>query len=296
MKAMLASAAVALVLAATAAAAEVGFSAKPTAGKFTRRLGNVDGMKRGMGSIGLDGNLYLMYYPRTLTRFGPDGKVTKLKYIDSGLRNFSSPRLDCAGNMYVAVGVRPAGKDLPDSFKGQDLGTRWRKGKDTNTWNWYHLMYGSIVKFPVGGGVIRKGSGGVPVTFSYGKTTEIKGAEWIHYGASPLPSWRMKFPDTCLCESARFDVDGFGRCFFPDALRFRVGMLDTAGNVIGHFGGYGNADSAGPGSKIPTPAVPLAWPDNIAVGNGRVFVGDRLNKRVLAVKLTHVAETAVDIK
>ncbi len=34
--------------------------------------------------------------------------------------------------------------------------------------------------------------------------------------------------DICQCESARFDVDGYGRSFFPDAARFRIGVLDTA--------------------------------------------------------------------
>ena len=329
------------------------------AGKFVRSMYGVDGMKSGMGSVGRDGNLYLMYYPRVLKRFGPDGKmipfpagvgkkgalegpessgplrlrtrgvtadakgniyamwqfpetgaashgntnyvtqhgpdgkVLKLRYIDSDLRNFSSPRLDAAGNMYLAVGVRPAGVKVPESFKGQDLGTPWAKGKDTNTWNWYPLMYGCIVKFPPGGGTIRKGSGGTRMEFSYDKDTEITGAEWIHFGASPLPSWRMKFPDTCLCESARIDVDGFGRTFFPDALRFRVGMLDTAGNVIGHFGSYGNVDEP---ATLPSKTVPVYWPDGITVGNGVVYVGDRLNNRVLAVKLTHAAEASVTVK
>jgi len=329
------------------------------AGKFVRSMYGVDGLKRGMGSVGRDGNLYLMYYPRVLKRFGPDGKmipfpasagkggaldgpesagslrlrtrgvtadaegniyamwqfpekgaashgntnyvtrhgpdgkVLKLKHIDSDLRNFSSPRLDAAGNMYLAVGVRPAGVKVPESFKGQDLGTPWAKGKDTNTWNWYPLMYGCIVKFPPGGGTIRKGSGGTRMEFSYDKDTEITGAEWIHFGASPLPSWRMKYPDTCLCESARIDVDGFGRTFFPDALRFRVGMLDTAGNLIGHFGSFGNVDEP---ATLPSKTIPVYWPDGITVGNGVVYVGDRLNHRVLSVQLTHAATETVDVK
>ena len=123
-------------------------------------------------------------------------------------------------------------------------------------------------KFGPGGGVIRKVSGGTPVGFSNGLETEVKGAQWIFYGASPVPSWRQQYPDTCLCEAAQFDVDEYGRSFFPDAARFRVGMLDTGGNPIAWFGAYGNVDSAGPESRLPTPALPLLWPENIAVGNG----------------------------
>jgi DNA-binding beta-propeller fold protein YncE len=233
----------------------------------------------------------------SLTLHGPDGKVNKLKLIDSNVRMISSPRLDPAGNIYVTIGVRPKGQDVPAEMAGQDLGKPWNSGGcDTTGIDWYHLMYGCIVKFGPDGGTVRKGAGGVPMTFSYDKETEVKGAKWMYYGASPVPSWRQTWPDTCLCESAQFDVDEYGRSFFPDAGRFRVGMLDTAGNLIGTFGDYGNPDSAGPGSAVPLPDIPLLWPDNIAVGGGRVYIGDRLNKRVLAVRLDCAAEKTAILK
>jgi len=157
-------------------------------------------------------------------------------------------------------------------------------------------MYGAIVKFPPEGGAVRKGSGGTPMGYSYGLETEVKGAKWIFYGASSVPSWRQMYPDTCLCEAGQFDVDEYGRSFFADALRFRVGMLDAGGNLIGWFGEYGNVDSAGPKSKVPAPAIPVLWPENVAAGNGMVYVGDRLNRRVAAVKLGHAAEETCEVK
>lgn len=91
-----------------------------------------------------------------------------------------------------------------------------------------------------------------------------------------------------MCESPRFDVDGYGRCFFPDAARFRCGVLDANGNLIVWFGDYGNADSAGPGSAVPSPAIPFCWPYTIEAGDdGMVYVGDRMNRRVVAVRLSH---------
>jgi len=45
-------------------------------------------------------------------------------------------------------------------------------------------------------------------------------------------------------------MDDFGRVFYPDMLRYRVGVLATNGNVIVHFGSYGNADSMGPDSPV----------------------------------------------
>jgi hypothetical protein len=112
-------------------------------------------------------------------------------------------------------------------------------------------------------------------------------------------------PDICMCESPRFDVDGFGRSFFGDACGFRVGVLDAAGNLVTWFGGYGNQDDpsmrdgefgmrngeAG-SSRIPHPAsrIPLGWVHAVAVGDQAVYIGDRLNGRVVRVKLGAAAE------
>jgi hypothetical protein len=127
--------------------------------------------------------------------------------------------------------------------------------------------------------------------FGHGRRIEVKGAEWIFSGASTVSSWATpkKAPGTvtvCLCEAACFDVDEFGRSFFADAGRCQVGMIDTAGNEIGWFGTYGNQDSL-------KPKIALAWPQAVAVGNGCVYVGDRVNRRIVRVKLDYAtSETA----
>ncbi len=247
---------------------------------------------------------------------GPDGAMKNDKLIDSAIRGLNSPRLDYRGNIYVAIGVRPEGRKVPAAFEGQDLGRIWTYGMNSNELAWYQLMYGCIVKFGPDGGQIGAG-GGVPVEYgilegkSGGKKTDIKGARWVWFGASPVPSWRLSYPDTCLCESPRFDVDGYGRSFFPDAARFRCGVLDTGGNEIGFFGAYGNLDSAGPKSgstnsppdalsqskgAMPTPEIPLLWPYQIEADDGMVYVGDRLSRRIVAVKLDHAAEETCEVR
>jgi hypothetical protein len=162
-----------------------------------------------------------------------------------------------------------------------------------NSIDWYPLMYGCIMKFGPKGGMIRTEAEGPEYEYGppgkYIRTTKVQGAEWSFFGASPLVSWRLPAPASCLCESPRFDVDGWGRSFFPDSCRFRVGVLDTAGNLITWFGAYGNPDSAGPESDIPDPSIPFAWPYMVFAEDEHVYIGDRINRRVIGVKLTYSA-------
>jgi len=232
-----------------------------------------------------------------LALYGRDGGLKSEKLIDSDIRSINSVRVDYAGNIYLAVGVRPGKKRVPEDFATVRLGKRWKYGMNSNELDWYTLMYGCIVKFGPEGGEIRSGIGGTLVSYGYDNKTEIKGAKWIYFGASPVASWRTRgTPDVCLCESPRFDVDGFGRSFFPDVCRFRIGVIDSAGNEICSFGSYGNQDSAGPGSAIPVPEIPLCWAQAVAAGDEFVYVADRLNRRLVRVRLAHEAEETCPVR
>jgi hypothetical protein len=225
--------------------------------------------------------------------YGPDGALQKAKLIEGGIRGLDSVRVDPAGNVYLALALRPGKELLPPGLRGQ-VPEGPKDPDQVGSVNCYPLLYGSIAKFGPGGGAVKKDCGGVACNFAWGNPVEVKGAAWIYSGASPVVSWRTPgTPDICNCESPRFDVDGFGRSFFPDAARFRVGVLDTGGNLIGWFGSYGNADSAGRESRVPVPDIPLYWPYCVSAGDGVVYVGDRLNRRVVRVKLAATAtETA----
>jgi hypothetical protein len=251
-----------------------------------------------------EGNIYVLWQKpkdkhspgdagdaNALAVYGPDGKLKNENLIDSQIRSLNSVRVDYAGNIYLAMGVRPRGQNAPVELARSQRGKPWKYDMNSNTMDWYTLMYGSVVKFGPEGGEIRTGVGGLPASYGYDNKVEVRGAKWIFFGASPVPSWRTKnTPDVCLCESPRFDVDGFGRSFFPDACRFRVGVIDTAGNEICWFGSYGNQDSAGPGSAVPLPEIPFSWPYAVAVGDDAAYIGDRLNRRVVRVKLAYEVE------
>jgi hypothetical protein len=140
--------------------------------------------------------------------FDADGKLKHEKLIDSAIRSVNSVRVDYAGNVYLALGLRP-GKDLlPPGLAGQV--PEGPKDPDAvNGVNSYPLIYGSIAKFSTKGGSIRPDAGGVACNYAWGTPIEVKGAEWIFSGASPVVSWRVAgTPDICNCESPRFDVDG----------------------------------------------------------------------------------------
>jgi hypothetical protein len=147
-----------------------------------------------------------------------------------------------------------------------------------------------------------------------GKATVV-GALWWKPGFSPVGD--MKPGGACHCTASDFDVDDFGRVFAPDTGRFRIGVLDTNGNEILNIGAYGNQDCCGPESYVMDPVgkyyrprkaddpkelvSPFAKPEiafggyivGLAVTDRYAYVLERVNKRMLRVKLDYAAtETA----
>ncbi len=145
----------------------------------------------------------------------------------------------------------------------------------------------------------------------------LQGALWWRPGFSPVGDMGPAGGGHhCHCTASDFDVDDFGRTFAPDAARFRVGVLDTNGNEILSFGGYGNQDCCGPESYVVDPttrllrprkaddppdlASPFAKPDvafgwivGLAVTDRYAYVDDVINKRVLRVKLDYALAESV---
>lgn len=113
----------------------------------------------------------------------------------------------------------------------------------------------------------------------------VSGADWIHYGISPVPFGH------CICASAPFDVDPFDRVFVSDSHKNRVQILDVAGNVITFIGEYGNRDSQRSGSNLPVPPIPVQGLNSLACGDDVVFIWDSPVSRLLKVRLTYAART-----
>ena len=128
-----------------------------------------------------------------------------------------------------------------------------------------------------------------------------QGALWRYRGFSPNCHRPPGSGDPgCSCWSTgRFALDEGGRLFVPDVFRFSVGVLDANGNELLRFGRYGNFDEpagngSGGGSKAasgtPQPGIPVAWPTGVAVAGDRAYVLDRINRRIVVVRLGCRAE------
>jgi hypothetical protein len=140
----------------------------------------------------------------------------------------------------------------------------------------------------------------------------VRGAQWVRPGFSKIGR------PYCFCLAIDFDVDGFGRTFYPDLLQFRIGVLDTSGNEITAFGGYGNQDCCGPESYVvdqhgkvlrprkesdpqdlvspfARPEIAFAWIVGLAVTDRHAYVADEVNRRVLRVKLEYAASEKVAV-
>jgi len=252
---------------------------------------------------------------KALYQYEPSGKKLATPVIWNVSDNVVGPKFDQQGNIYIAEQIRPPDRLVPPEYAafvgalkvGAGGGSADARRQVAVT------MYGSILKFTPKGGTIEvmdakagKPYDGEPqlapglktqeaVWGYYGnlRPTKVVGAEWIHLGASHVNI------DYCNCEHINFDVDPFGRVWYPDIGRYRIDVLDTAGNELAHFGGYGNADSRGPESrdkKLAEPDLALAWPLGVAATDRYAYVGDPLNRRLLRAKLVYAAEETCEVK
>jgi hypothetical protein len=277
---------------------------------------------------------------KALYEYEPSGKRVGGPIIWQVSDAVAGPRFDQQGNIYVADVVRPAGQLVPPEFAPVTGPVT-----DKSRFDWepkgVPAWYGSILKFTPKGGMIQYGPhyGGQLGTRPYEgeakldpalKTVEaaafaagsgefvhvpakVVGAEWMHFGISQI------FMGKCNCENTRFDVDPFGRVWYPDLGRYRVGVLDTNGNVITHFGGYGNAESAGPDSPVidpktkkvrprtaddpkelkspfAEPEIAFSWLIGVGATDKYAYMGDSLNRRLLRAKIIYAAEETCEVK
>jgi len=245
---------------------------------------------------------------------GMDGKLKRTAIWQCS--NRAIPRIDGKGNIYLADMVRPKDRIAPAFFDGK------RPQPAANDFDVYNYIYASIVKFPPSGGAIwydKNDQDGKPPYLQGSVPNELKskpemamsypgpyyrglrhgtiqGAEWLRFGFAPFSNKLGGGTSTCHCENAGFDVDDFGRVFFPNLGQFRVEVVDPANNMIGTFGNYGNMDSGGKDAKVKTPAIPLAWPTYVAVSDRYAYINDTINLRIVRVKLSYEADAACVIR
>ena len=287
--------------------------------------------------------------------FGQDGKLkrTALWGITDGSYG---PKLDPKGNIYLMEAVKPLGEPFPAEFqpvinKSAQYCYNWMYGSILKFGPQGGNLIGLNVKgmpyevsFPglsegtitnhhsPGYGSSVYASDPVPLPDTARKiriegTNERKntssyaqGAEWIVPGVGYTEDMGdMGGGGRCHCVGCDFDVDDFGRTFAPDNGRFRVTVIDTAGNAMLHFGAYGNQDCWGPDSYVVDPETkllrprtsddpkelksPFAEPEiafnrivGLAVTDRYVYVADYKNRRVLRCALRYATEGLADVK
>ncbi len=209
------------------------------------------------------------------------------------------------GDVYLGVQVLPRDYKVPaglDQIRG------------------YAQMTGCVIKFRPTGGAVHPDDGtkgswsngpvklAIPEKFEDGlpmgsvrtqhgvtlKQTYFEGAAKAYPGLAPFSGFDRS--DGCVCQSPRFDVDDYGRVYMPNALTCSVSVVDDAGNEILRFGGYGNRDSEGPGSAVPKPVIPLAYPVAVGVSAKHIYVADSANRRVVRVDPVYGSEKLCDLK
>jgi len=255
------------------------------------------------------GDIWALYKRKTtpmlVSMLGPDGAMKRTDVV-TGLQGAASLRVDSRGNIYVADGLQPAGRPYPpeiDAFarRLRAAGTTRRGGHSEAVEDAYGEAYGSILKFGPTGGAIRKmrkdekAQAGETLLSAYPHTITFaaKGLEGAYPRISPMCPPRYAYPySACWCLHAIFDIDGYDRLFVPDAMQFRVRVLDANFNEILAFGGYDSATTRGGKANAPGPEIPVEFPSYVHVGGDAVYVTDSAScaRRIVRVSLTYAAE------
>ncbi|MBL8025574.1 MAG: T9SS type A sorting domain-containing protein [Fibrobacteres bacterium] len=169
------------------------------------------------------------------------------------------------GNAYIGVLLRDAAHVVPSLY--------------TNDWG-YKNGVGAIIKVAKGAKAwVDSGSMQATARKAHNVITVYKtGLAPYNGGAS------------CVCRSPRFDVDPYGRIFIPNAVTGKVTVIDNNENSILSFGDYGNTDSRGPGSMVPSPEFPILWPTGVATSENYIYVTDMGNERLVRVQMDFILD------
>jgi NHL repeat len=221
---------------------------------------------------------------------GADGRIRNQCALRVQVARMGGIAVDSRGNIYVGAQAAPAKARMPRWTAG-----RLPKNSAAGHPRTGYLNCATVFKFPAtGGGILNDPAGNLAALANY-KPAPVRTEKAI---------WqrRMGYVGShgkelgCHCETSRFDIDGYDRLFVPDLFRFRVYVLDSAGNQITHFGSYGNMDSRGPGSPVPQPEITFGWPLSTECSGGKVYTADVVNKRVVAVKFTYAVSQECAIR
>jgi hypothetical protein len=108
-----------------------------------------------------------------------------------------------------------------------------------------------------------------------------EGELWRRSGVHPV------VPVHCGCLTGQMDLDESGNIFVTVMRGFYIQVLDANGNAVARFGEYGNLDCKGPNSASPNPAIPFNVIRGVAVAEGKLYVTDYGNRRIIKCDLEY---------
>jgi hypothetical protein len=203
--------------------------------------------------------------------FSPDGSLEQHNRVAGGIvgpvdGQTGGLRVDREGNIYLSMAGHPT-----------DSKVEARR------------FEGCVVKVAASGGELVAQRGAAP-GIAFAKYF-FEGAVAAYPHLAPRQD-----PSGCVCKEARFDIDDFGRVYVPSVIDFCIRIYDNAGNLICRFGRYGNADLPDRERRDATSTIPLGWPMTCGVNrNGRVYIADVLNHRIVRADLYYETETKIKI-
>ncbi len=255
-----------------------------------------------------DGNLYVIkipqFSPGQVDVYSPSGKLIKEKLIANLPNGASGITVDKNKNIYIGINLRPEkGTDFyPAGFVNLPVTPwKWYGTERAAPWkfayfNTYLFHYGQIIKFGPEGGkfytwkISSKKPRNIPRKAKIYRSgylrdyIAVEGAKWLYRGGcAPVPASDEKWGKAASADwNIRIDSDDFNRIYVPDAFRFAVNVIDSAGNTIMRIGHYDNCDNTETSGNS-SPA--FAWPCYVDVNNNKLFVSDINNNRIAVVKL-----------
>ena len=282
--------------------------------------------------IAPNGDLYLRRSPNhacvaTVDVWSPDGTLKKAGLVNGAGSGDSGIGVDNRGNVYLGMNLKTAAEPIPTDFAKVVPAEAWGyygKGSRQPPWSYlyanpYLFHMGAIFKFgPAGGNIygdFNPKAASIDANLALDKApadavafksaylrwdVKVAGAQWNYPGIGIIPQSFDAFngDDGCECLESELDADPYGRVYAPSAFHSSVEMVDSAGNRLARIGAYGNADSAGSGSKLAEPEIAFAWPTvcDYAGADGRLYVSDSVNRRIVVVRFDHASEATCVIR
>ena len=246
-------------------------------------------------AIGPDSNIYIAQIPdggekdpvvvqcNFISKFDENGKLLQDQLIQVYGPIVQGVNLDLKGNIFVGVGIKPAGKVYPEEIAGKVDG----KPEDPfSRARWADALYGSIVKFgPQGGRILPDPQGNMDSPgYNNGKRIRVagQGLKWMHFGASFQPTHNGHKNLRCFCFTPRFDVDRFGRVLFPNPFQNEFKCLDNEGNLLFRVHNRDFAEKAKVGCGTTVQATDCG-----------IYVADHPNNQILLFRWKAAAEELV---